>query len=283
MTTREWIRDTRVSGTTKQSCIQAISNRLTTNRLLSGKLISSKLLSSKLLSPLKQTYRRIGRLPEIFYRKILAGRVLFVDGPADADTIVVYVPGQTEPVYTEFHDGIAKFLARSGYRVIRFDFTPLKNEKQVILDDSHIDIFCEQLAKKARKAHRSSKIKRARKTILVGKSFGGAIASKVMDKIPASGCVVIGYPFLNPHTKWDRLGHLGSLRKRLVIIQGTDDLYGSKAIANKIDLAQSVEIDWIKNADHGFSNTLSPNQDQQIYDELLVTIGDACKRILKAA
>jgi predicted alpha/beta-hydrolase family hydrolase len=114
----------------------------------------------------------------------------------------------------------------------------------------------------------------------MGKSFGGAIASKVLENTCAVGCIAIGYPFFNPLTKWNRINHLPGIQKKLIIIQGSEDSQGGRDEIEEASLSSSTEIKWIQNADHGFKTNSSPEQDEIKYNELLQACSDACNTII---
>ena len=215
---------------------------------------------------------------ERVYRRFLAGKLIYTNGKNNTKATVIYAPGQTEPVYSPFNAGIARHLASLGYRTIRFDFKRTKDKTSMMLDDSSIEAFCSQIIALA-----SAESRRAgAPIILMGKSFGGAIASKVADRIPALGCIAIGYPFFNPASKWSRTQHLSSIQKRLIIIQGTADDHGTPLQVKELELSPLIEIRWIQNADHGFKCSLLREKDIDKYNELLQACGDACKSILEA-
>ena len=213
---------------------------------------------------------------EIFYRNFAAGTLVFTEGNKDSAALILYAPGQTEPAYSSFNAGIAKYLVKSGFQVKRFDFKPIINKSRPNLDDSAIDLFCSQLINLANKESKSW----GKPIILMGKSFGGAIASKVLENTCAVGCIAIGYPFFSPLTKWNRINHLPGIQKKLIIIQGSEDSQGGRDEIEEASLSSSTEIKWIQNADHGFKTNSSPEQDEIKYNELLQACSDACNTII---
>lgn len=213
---------------------------------------------------------------EIFYRRFPAGTFTLTNGKRNSIALIIYAPGQTEPAYSSFNAGIAKHLAKSGFQVKRFDFKPIINKSRPSLDDSTVELFCNQLIALTDTESRNSD----KPIILMGKSFGGAIASKTLERVGAIGCVAIGYPFLNPSTNWSRINHLQGMKKKLIIIQGSNDNYGTKDQIQEIKLASSVETKWIEGADHGFKTQLTPVQDEIKYNELLQACSEACNSLL---
>ena len=108
--------------------------------------------------------------------------------------------------------------------------------------------------------------------ILLGKSFGGAMATLVLDGSGAVGCVALGYPLINPLTRWDRLTHLAELVKPCWMIQAADDAYGGQSLVQALLLSPSIQFHWIANCDHGFCPTLSDRGADAIMEQLHLAI-----------
>ena len=210
----------------------------------------------------------------VIYRRFLAGHWLFVDGPIDAPVTILFVPGQTEPAYGRFNATIAQRLAGLGYRVVRFDFRPPRGLGAAQLNDTHIQHYCQQLNSRIRAICPAGPI------ILLGKSFGGAMATLVLDGSAAVGCVALGYPFINPMTSWDRLTHLAELVKPCWIIQGADDSYGGKSLVQTLSLSPSIQFHWIANCDHGFCPTSADRAADAILEQLHLAIQMALLELL---
>lgn len=92
--------------------------------------------------------------------------------------------------------------------------------------------------------------------MLLARSAGGRVASRVADQAGISRLICLGYLFENPKEGPDpeRYLHLGNLRTPLLILQGTRDVYGGHKTAGKYPLAGSARLEWI-DTDHGFSVT----------------------------
>ena len=101
-----------------------------------------------------------------------------------------------------------------------------------------MDAFCEQLILRCKNLSRASDTP----LILVGKSLGGAIVTKALDRTGTAGCVVLGYPFHKEGSQWDRLSHLQHIRKTVFIIQGEDDRYGGKNLVAGLTLSESINV-----------------------------------------
>ena len=175
------------------------------------------------------------------YLRFLAGRITFVDAPGTRSVAtIVQIPGQTDPCYSPFNKGIARSLCAAGYHVIRSDFKGQAiNQAKHKLTDPQVNSFCDQLVRHCQRLCRTSDSP----LILVGKSLGGAIATKALDRTGAAGCVVLGYPFQKEGSHWDRLSHL-------------------------------EHINWIAQAGHGFKHHTPA---------LKGALAGACQAILKAS
>lgn len=94
---------------------------------------------------------------------------------------------------------------------------------------------------------------------IFSRSAGGRIASRIANETPIKKIVCLGYPFKHPDQpdEPDRYQHLETLRKPMLIIQGTRDSYGGTEVTNKYKLSPCIAINFI-DADHDF--ILSPNQ-----------------------
>ena len=206
------------------------------------------------------------------YLRFLAGRISFVDGNNnEAKAIVLQIPGQTDPCYSPFNKGIARRLCAEKFTVIRCDFSGQKiNQMKRELTDHQVDAFCEQLIQRCDRLRR----RHDQPLILVGKSLGGAIVTKALDRTEAAGCVVLGYPFQKEGSHWDRLRHLQHVRKPVFIIQGEDDRYGGKNLVAGLALSESINMVWIAQAEHGFKHHIPALKD---------ALAGACQTILEGS
>ena len=206
------------------------------------------------------------------YLRFLAGRITFVDAPGTRSVAtIVQIPGQTDPCYSPFNKGIARSLCAAGYHVIRSDFKGQAiNQAKHKLTDPQVNSFCDQLVRHCQRLCRTSDSP----LILVGKSLGGAIATKALDRTVAAGCVVLGYPFQKEGSHWDRLSHLENIKGPVVIIQGEDDRYGGKNLVARLTLSESINLVWIAQAGHGFKHHTPALKD---------ALAGACQAILKAS
>lgn len=206
------------------------------------------------------------------YLRFLAGRITFVNAKGTRSVAtIVQIPGQTDPCYSPFNTGIARTLCAEGYRVVRGDFTgqPINQAKHK-LTDRQVVRFCEQLIRRCHRLRQTTN----RPLILVGKSLGGAIATKALDRTDAIGCVVLGYPFQKEGSHWDRLSHLAAIRKPVFIIQGESDRYGGRNLVAELTLSESIHVVWIPGAKHGFKHHIPALKD---------ALAGACQTILNGS
>ena len=144
-----------------------------------------------------------------------------------------------------FMNFVAEGIAKSGIRVIRFQF-PYMN---LIMETGK------------RRPPNSSKIliqtfideiKGTPKPFFIGgKSMGGRIASMIADQTEASGVLCMGYPF-HPPGKPEKLRteHLRELKTNMLILQGERDPFGKKIEVKDYELSQAISLHWLIDGDH---------------------------------
>jgi hypothetical protein len=108
--------------------------------------------------------------------------------------------------------------------------------------------------------HEAARVARAligptRRLFIGGKSMGGRVASLAADELfvrrEILGLVCLGYPF-HPPGKSDalRTAHLVHLRCPTLIVQGEQDTFGTRAEAERYELASSIKLHWVPDGDH---------------------------------
>lgn len=181
-----------------------------------------------------------------------------IDGPADAPASVLLAHGAGAPMDSPFMQTIATGLAQQGWRVLRFEFPYMAQQR---LSGGRrapdrmprlLHHFREQVALAA-----------AGGPLLIGgKSLGGRVASLVVDELAAAstvcGCVCLGYPF-HPPGKPDQLRtqHLQALQTPTLILQGERDSFGRRDEVERYSLSPLVHLEWISAGDHSFKPTRS--------------------------
>ncbi|WP_224215249.1 alpha/beta fold hydrolase [Vibrio metschnikovii] len=148
-----------------------------------------------------------------------------------------------------FMQTIAKGLAAKGIRVVRFDFPYMVKRQQ----DG-----------KRRPPDRAPKLLEAytkvieqfanQPLVIGGKSMGGRIASHLTEHPQVQAVACLGFPF-HPPGKPERYkgGHLASLSKPCLILQGQRDTFGSQAEVEQFPLSRSVSVQYLPDGDHSFA------------------------------
>ena len=174
---------------------------------------------------------------------------VIVDGPKGAAKTFLFAHGAGAPMDSAFMNRVAKGVAESGVRVVRFEFPYMRRRRESgkrgapdppqILMQSFRDAI-DQLGG-------------GKRVVIGGKSMGGRIASMVADDAAVLGLVCLGYPF-HPPGKPDktRTAHLENLRTPMLILQGTRDAFGSPVDVARYRLSPAIRIEWIEDGDHSF-------------------------------
>jgi predicted alpha/beta-hydrolase family hydrolase len=173
---------------------------------------------------------------------------LIVDGPKSATRTFLFAHGAGAPMDTPFMDRVAKGVAASGIRVVRFEFPYMQRRRETgkggapdpprVLMQSFRDAIREAGGKGL---------------VIGGKSMGGRIASMVADEAGVLGVVCMGYPFHPPgKPEKTRTKHLEALKTPTLILQGTRDSFGLPADVAAYKLSRAIRIEWIEDGDHSF-------------------------------
>jgi predicted alpha/beta-hydrolase family hydrolase len=175
-------------------------------------------------------------------------RFLF-DGPEDAPVTLVLAHGAGAPMISPFLNTVSRGVAQGGLRVARFEFPYMHARRQggrrgapdrgPVLEEAWLEAIA-SLGGGAR-------------LVIGGKSLGGRIASMVADRAGVRGLVCLGYPF-HPPGKPERLRtkHLEDLTTPALIVQGTRDIFGSRADVAGYRLSKAIRVTWIEDGDHSF-------------------------------
>jgi predicted alpha/beta-hydrolase family hydrolase len=182
-----------------------------------------------------------------------------IDGPDGAPATVLLAHGAGAPMDSPFLAAIATGLAERGWRVVRFEFPYMAQQRDTgrrrapdrlpVLQDA----FRQQV-------RREQKDVPERPLILAGKSMGGRVASLLADELAdgegVRGCVCLGYPFHPPgRPQTLRVEHLLSLKTPTLILQGERDSFGRREEVEEYTLSPAVQLEWIPVGDHSFKPT----------------------------
>lgn len=93
---------------------------------------------------------------------------------------------------------------------------------------------------------------------LLTHSAGGILATQVANQARVEKIICFGYPFKHPERRDEayRTAHLKDVRKPTLIIQGTQDEYGSADDARRYALSQHIRLH-AADTDHDFSDLSS--------------------------
>ena len=170
-----------------------------------------------------------------------------IDGPGEAPVTLILAHGAGAPMDSPFMNVIAEGVARSGFRVVRFEFPYMTRRRtegvkgppnrEPVLLDAWRDVF--------------TAVRATGPTIIGGKSLGGRMASKIADEVGAAGLVCLGYPF-HPPGKPERLRteHLRDLQTPTLIVQGTRDPFGTESEVGAYQLSPKIRVFWSGDGDH---------------------------------
>jgi predicted alpha/beta-hydrolase family hydrolase len=174
---------------------------------------------------------------------------LLFDGPKTAAFTVVLAHGAGGPMDSPFMETIAESIARTGVRVVRFEFPYMRRRRETgrggapdpgpALMQSWRDTIAE--------------LGDTERLVIGGKSLGGRIASMIADETGVRGLVCLGYPFHPPgKPEQTRIRHLERLRTPTLILQGARDPFGKPEEVSKYELSRAIRIEWLEDGDHSF-------------------------------
>ncbi len=170
-----------------------------------------------------------------------------IDHPANgaAHATLLFAHGAGAPMDSEFMQLMATLLCQQGLEVVRFEFPFMQTRR---LEGKKrppdpmprlLDAYREQC-----NLHRGP-------LFIAGKSMGGRVASMLVDELPVAGGICFGYPFHPPgKPEKTRIAHLQSLRRPLLVLQGTRDPLGKPHEVAEYLLSEQLELKWLDSADH---------------------------------
>jgi uncharacterized protein len=173
-----------------------------------------------------------------------------IDGPPDSPHTLVLAHGAGGAMDTPFLNVVARGVAASGIRVVRFEFPYMAArrsgekrggapDRQPVLLQSWRDVVAE--------------LGGGAKVVIGGKSLGGRMASMVAGELRVRGVVCLGYPFHPPgQPARTRTEHLAALATPALIVQGTRDPFGTRDEVVTYQLSPAIEIEWLEDGDHSF-------------------------------
>ena len=168
------------------------------------------------------------------------------NGPAGARKTLILAHGAGAAMDSAFMEFVAAALGERGIRVLRFEFPYMAKrrvdgsrrppDREVTLLGTWRDAVAEC---------------GSAAPFIGGKSMGGRMASMVADEVGAAGLVCLGYPFHPPgQPAKTRTAHLESLRTPALIVQGTNDAFGTRDDVANYTLSDSIRIHSVEGGNH---------------------------------
>ncbi|MGB0748666.1 MAG: alpha/beta fold hydrolase [Magnetospiraceae bacterium] len=196
---------------------------------------------------------------------------LRIDGPDDGQTVVL-AHGAGAPMDNPFMTHFASGLAAAGHRVVRFEFPYMRlrratgkkkpPDRAPVLMATWKEVI--------------DLLGGPEKLIIGGKSMGGRLASMIASALetqgnPPLGLACLGYPFhAAGRPEKIRTEHFRDLCVPSLLLQGSRDTLGSRAVVSDLELPLSVAIHWLEDGDHDFKprvasgRTLRENWDEAL-------------------
>jgi predicted alpha/beta-hydrolase family hydrolase len=173
--------------------------------------------------------------------------------------------GQRSPFMVDF----AGALAERGFDTITFNFPYIEHRRRVpdrapVLESCYAAVIEET----------RRRIASARRALFIGgKSMGGRIATQIASARPdlaIAGLVMLGYPLHppgQPHKRRD--AHLPSVRRPMLVIQGSRDTFGTPEELRPAfePLSPPAAIHVIEGGDHSFKVAGANAQRRAAVDE----------------
>lgn len=180
---------------------------------------------------------------------------LMIDGPADADCLLVLAHGAGAPMTSPFLRSMSELLAARGLATARFEFAYMAARRD---GGRRPPPRAERLVPEyVQVVDRLSAEAPGRRLVIGGKSMGGRVASLAADELHRDGriaaLVCLGYPFHPPTRPSElRTAHLAGLMCPTLIVQGERDPFGNRDEVEGYALSPAIRIAWIGDGDHDF-------------------------------
>ncbi len=184
---------------------------------------------------------------------------LLIDGPADAPLTVALAHGAGVGMDAPFMNFFAAGIAKSGYRVVRFEFPYMAEcrrtgkkkppDREPVLRDTWLTIVAKLGSERL---------------IIGGKSMGGRIASLIADEAGVAGLICLGYPF-HPAGVPDqlRVEHLQGIKTPTLILQGERDPFGNRKEVETYRLSPAIVVKWLEDGNHNFEPRKTSGRTEQ--------------------
>ena len=171
-----------------------------------------------------------------------------INGPKKAKYTLILAHGAGAGMDTPFMEHLASGIAKHGIRVIRFEFPYMQDRRTTgkKKPPNPMRILEEEWLLQIDAVEGDN-------IIIGGKSMGGRVATRVLSKSKAIGCVVFGYPFHPPRKPEKlRVAHLHEITKPMLILQGTRDPFGNREEGIASYIPKSGILHWLEDGEHSF-------------------------------
>ena len=167
---------------------------------------------------------------------------------------------------------VAGGIAAGGVRVLRFEFPYMRARR--VDGKSRAPDREAVLLEAWREAVRECGDVRP---YIGGKSMGGRMASMVADELGVAGLVCLGYPF-HPPGRPERLrtAHMEPLKTRALIVQGTNDAFGTREDVAGYALSSSITFHWIEGGNHDLR--AAGRKKAECWAEVVETVADSSRK-----
>lgn len=190
--------------------------------------------------------------------------------------VFIFAHGAGAGMASDFIQDMARLLCERNITVICFNFpymqTMVESNKRRPPDkidklEAHFLALTEAIASSA-----------AVPVFIGGKSMGGRVSTRVLEKSGATGAIVFGYPF-HPPGKPDKLRteHLEKISKPVCIVQGERDTFGTQQEVTAYSLSDKVKVHFLPDGDH----SLKPRKASGYqYSEHLISAADTASKFI---
>ena len=175
-------------------------------------------------------------------------------GPSPSGSALILAHGAGAGQRSPFLIGFARAIAALGFDVVTFDFLYMERHRRMP-DRAPVLEACYGAVITAVR----DRVESARRSLFIGgKSMGGRIATQVAAAdagIRIDGLVLLGYPLHPPGRPNERRdAHLHSIRRPMLFVQGSRDVFGTPAELSPIiaKLRPAATLHVVEGGDHSF-------------------------------
>ena len=212
------------------------------------------------------------------------GARVYAAGASPIEATLILGHGAGAGQQSPFIVGFARALAALGLDVVTFNFLYMEEQRRIPDRAPALEACYAAVIAAAR-----DRIASARRHLFIGgKSMGGRIATHVAAAdpcAPIAGLVLLGYP-LHPPGRPDRPRdkHLASIRRPMLIVQGSRDTFGMPSELTPVldTLSPRPLMYVVSGGDHSFKIARrNPLEQTSVYEDIQRTIVEWIQGICK--